>query len=357
MTPDPTRDSGSLRLTQMLDLLHQDGWSLDFFADDGYATVDDVRRLAEIGVTAHQGNLLRWLRDHGADLDAILLCRQPVACQYLGLARKLAPSAIVAFDTVDLHYLREQRAAELAGSNRLHRHAAQSRKRELHAISLSDVTFVVSPEEQATLTRELPDARVELLSNIHEIHGRGQGFEARRDLLFIGGFGHPPNADAMHWFAAEILPRLRVEEPGIALHVAGDIDEPSRLALARDGIHIHGRVKDLGPLVDSCRISVAPLRFGAGVKGKVNLAMSHGLPVVVTSVAAEGMYLVNGINALIADDAAGFAEATLRLYRDGDLWQRLSNAALDNVRDHFSVDHARQTLQQVFAPAIPRTGA
>ncbi len=356
MTPDPTRDSGSLRLTQMLDLLHQDGWSIDFFADDGYATADDVRRLADIGVTVHQGSLLRWLRDEGADLDAVLLCRQPIAYQYLGLARKLAPSATVVFDTVDLHYLREQRAAELADSNRLRRHAEQSRKRELDAISRSDVTFVVSPEEQATLVRELPGARIELLSNIHEIHGRREGFEARRDLLFVGGFGHPPNADAVRWFAAEILPLLRVDEPDLALHVAGDIDEPSRVALARDGIHIHGRVKDLATLMDSCRISIAPLRFGAGVKGKVNLAMSYGLPVVVTSVAAEGMHLENGINALIADDAAGFAAAILRLYRDSDLWQRLSDAALDNVRDHFSVDRARQTLRQVFAHAIDRAG-
>jgi hypothetical protein len=356
MTPDPTRDSGSMRLTQMLDLLHQDGWSIDFFADDGYASAEDARRLAGIGVTVHQGSLLRWLRDEGADLDAILLCRQPVACQYLGLARKLAPSATVVFDTVDLHYLREQRAAELADSNRLRRHAAQSRKHELEAISRSDVTFVVSPEEQATLARELPGARIELLSNIHEIHGRREGFEARRDLLFIGGFGHPPNADAVRWFATEILPILRSEEPDLALHVVGDIDEPSRLTLARNGIHIHGRVKDLAALMDSCRISVAPLRFGAGVKGKVNLSMSYGMPVVVTSVAAEGMHLENGVNALIADDAAGFAAAILRLYRDGDLWQRLSDAALDNVRDHFSVDHARQTLRQVFAHAIDRAG-
>lgn len=356
MTPDPTRDSGSLRLSQMLDLLHQDGWSIDFFADDGYATAEDVHRLADIGVTVHQGSLLRWLRDAGAELDAILLCRLPVACQYLGLVRKLAPSATVVFDTVDLHYLRERRAAELADNNRLRRHAAQSRKRELDAISRSDVTFVVSPEEQATLARELPNARIELLSNIHDIHGRRHGFDARRDLLFIGGFGHPPNADAVHWFAADILPLLRVHEPSLALHVVGDIDEPSRLALARDGIHIHGRVKDLGPLMESCRISVAPLRFGAGVKGKVNLAMSYGLPVVVTSVAAEGMHLENGVNALVADDAAGFAAATLRLHRDGDLWLRLSNAALENVRDHFSVDHARQTLQQVFAPATQQAG-
>jgi glycosyltransferase involved in cell wall biosynthesis len=353
MVPDPIRDSGSMRLMQMMELLHEQGWRIDFIAADGFATAADIVRLANIGVCYQAGNPLRWLRQQGSKLDAVLLCRLPVASQYLGFIRQSSPHAKVVFDTVDLHYVREQRAAALTGNKRLYRHAEQSRRRELDAISRSDVTLVVSQEERLTLVRELPSIRVELLSNIHAIHGRRMDFDARRDLLFIGGFGHPPNADAMQWFAQEILPLLRASEPSLVLHVVGDIDEASRRALARDGLVIHGRVDNIEPLMQRCRVSVAPLRFGAGVKGKVNLAMSYGLPVVVTSIAAEGMFLADESNALVADDPKGFASAILRLYRDRDLWIRLSDGALENVRHHFSVEQARRTLLRVFSPDMP----
>jgi len=338
----------------MLGLLHRDGWQIDFFAADGFATSKDVARLATMGVHYRSGSPFRWLRRQGAALDAALLCRLPVASQYIDIIRRHAPNATVVFDTVDLHYVREQRAAALTGSQRLYRHAAQSRRHELTAIQRSDVTLVVSEEERRTLARELPRTRVELLSNIHEIHGRQRDFESRSDLLFVGGFGHPPNADAMQWFAAEILPLLHASEPGLVLHLVGDIDDAAQKALKRNGLVIHGRVDDIRPLMDSCRVSVAPLRFGAGVKGKVNLAMSYGLPVVVTSIAAEGMYLGDESNALIADDAVSFAAAVLRLYRDRDLWLRLSDGALENVRHHFSLEQAKLSLHRVFPPPTSR---
>ncbi|MBB3225847.1 glycosyltransferase involved in cell wall biosynthesis [Luteibacter sp. Sphag1AF] len=349
MTPDATRDSGSMRLTQIFALLHADGWTIDFFPDDGLATRDDAVRLAAMGVRISREALASWLPAHGPKLQAVMLCRLPVADQYLDITRRLAPHARVLFDTVDLHFVRERRAAALTGSRSLARQAARSRTRELHAIHRSDVTLVVSDDERAVLARELPDARVVLLSNVHDIHDRGMPFEQRKDLLFVGGFGHPPNADAVHWFASEILPRLRQHEPDIQLHVVGDIDDASRQALSRDGLVIHGRVPDLTPLLENVRLSVAPLRFGAGVKGKVNQAMSHGLPVVATGIAAEGMYLVHGENAMIADAPADFASAVLAAYTDADLWLKLSDAAMENVREHFSVEGARRSLQRALS--------
>jgi glycosyltransferase involved in cell wall biosynthesis len=127
----------------------------------------------------------------------------------------------------------------------------------------------------------------------------------------------------------------------------GDIDATGRRAIERDGIVVHGRVDDLSGILGRARLSVAPLRFGAGVKGKVNLAMSHGLPVVLTSLAAEGMHLREGHDALVADDAASMADAINRLYHDPQLWLHLSDAGLENVRRHFSVDLARSTLRTV----------
>ena len=352
MTPDPSRDSGSLRLCMMLHLLHQNGWHVDLLPDDRRANADDAAMLLTYGIHLHRDNVMAWLRAHGQSLDAILLCRLSVAAQYLTIARRLAPQAKCIFDTVDLHFLREQRAAETSGSYRMRRQSIASRRQELALIRASDISFVVSPVELALLKQELPESHIELLSNIHEVHGRAADFKARRDLLFVGGFGHPPNEDAMRWFVGDILPLLRQKEPDLRVHIAGDISAEARHTLAQPGVVIHGRVDDLSALMHECKISVAPLRFGAGVKGKVNMAMSYGLPVVVTSIAAEGMHLMDGKNALIADSAIAFANAVLRLYRDEALWMHLSDEGMTNVRNHFSPEEAKRTLCKVLPANI-----
>jgi glycosyltransferase involved in cell wall biosynthesis len=102
--------------------------------------------------------------------------------------------------------------------------------------------------------------------------------------------------------------------------------------------------------MDGCRIAVAPLRYGAGVKGKINLSMAHGQPVVATACAVEGMHLRDGIDVLVAGDAAGFAAQVVRLYQDPALWRQLAQSGLDNVARHFSVDSARDTVRRVFLP-------
>jgi hypothetical protein len=278
-----------------------------------------------------------------------MLCRHYIALPHLPLVRRLAPRAKVLFDTVDLHFLREQRAAEHAANPALARQAQASRQAELGLIRDADVTLVVSPIERELLMAELPQARVELLSNVHEVPGRSRGFGDRAGLMFVGGAAHPPNIDAIDWLAQDIYPRIRARRPDIELHLLGDMPEPERARLAAAGIRAHGRVEELDPWLSGCRIALAPLRYGAGVKGKVNMAMSHGLPVVATSIAAEGMNLVDGQDVLVADDAEGFAEAVLRLYDDEALWMRLSDAGLANVERHFSFDAARQALDRALA--------
>ena len=129
----------------------------------------------------------------------------------------------------------------------------------------------------------------------------------------------------------------------------GGGDAPAGVAALgeRDGIRFHGHVPDLGPLLASARISVAPLRYGAGVKGKVNQALAHGLPVVATTCAVEGMHLVNGQDVLVADDAEAFADAVLQLHDDAALWSTLSEGGLENTRRHFSPDVVRAPLRRL----------
>lgn len=353
VTPDASRDSGSLRLIGMMKLLLDDGWHVVFAPDDGHADDHAVRDLGALGVEVlirpWVASLPEWLETHGGGLQAAILCRHPVANQYSGFVRRQAPMAKLIFDTVDLHFLREERAAEQHGSPALARQAEKTKREELKLIAAADTTFVVSAYERDMLTNLLPHARVLLLSNIHEVFGRRAGFAGRRDLLFVGGHGHPPNADAMHWMADEILPALRQVDPHARIFVAGDVPEGERRSLENAGLDMLGRVPDLAPLMGSVIASIAPLRFGAGVKGKVNMAMSHGVPVIGTPVALEGMHLNDGIDVLMAETATEFAAAYTRLVSDPTLWAALSDRSLRHVAEHFSADAALHSLRSAIS--------
>jgi glycosyltransferase involved in cell wall biosynthesis len=152
--------------------------------------------------------------------------------------------------------------------------------------------------------------------------------------------------DAVEWFVREVFGRVRAEIPELRFHVIGSRVPASIQALAGEHVVVHGFVEDIMPFMDGCRVSVAPLRYGAGVKGKVNMAMSCGLPVVATPIAVEGMHVVVGDDVLVAEDAAAFADAIVRLYRDEALWGHLSMNGLANVERHFSF--AARAVEKLF---------
>lgn len=352
-TPRPDRDSASLRLVNLMRLLRDEGAHVVFLPADLAHAGPYTEALQALGIEAwyapQAGRLPAWLRAHGPRFDTVMVSRHYVMRELLPLLREAAPRARLVFDSVDLHYVRERRTAELAGDAALARNAARTRALELDVVARSDITTVVSVDEAAVLAREAPSARVEVLSNLHDVAGAGLPCAQRRDLLFVGGFRHPPNTDAVLWFCDEVFPRVRARLPDLRFHCIGDGPPPQIQALAqRDGIVVHGHVPDLAPWLDGCRIAVAPLRVGAGVKGKINLSMAHGQPVVATSVAAEGMHLRDGVDVLLADDAQAFADAIVRLHGDATLWMALSLHGHQNIARHFSADAARGAVRRIF---------
>ncbi len=353
LTPQPDRDSGSLRLVNLMRLLIDEGAHVVFLPANRSADGDYTRALQRLGVECwhapHAARFPGWLREHGPRFDVAMVSRHYVASEFLPLLRRHAPQARLLFDTVDLHYLRERREAGLSGDAAALRAAAATRARELALIAQADVTLVVSSAERDLLALDAPSATVRVLSTLHELAPVAGGWDVRRDLLFVGGFRHPPNVDAVQWFVREVFPLVRAQEPGIAFHCIGG-DVPDAIAALGDlpGVHVHGHVPDLAPWLDGCRLSVAPLRYGAGVKGKVNQAMAHGLPVAATPAAVEGMHLRAGEDVLVADDAPAFAAAVLRLYRDEALWTTLAANGRANVQTHFSMDAARATVRELF---------
>lgn len=353
-TPEPDQDSGSVRLVNLMRCFQDLGYGVTFFADNRAWNGRYTRDLQKLGIEAWYDPWLkspeRFLEARGQDFDLAIVSRHYVAVNYLGAVRRFAPQARFVFDTVDLHYLREQRLAELENSTTLRQVAKQTRRSELGVIRESDATLVVSPVEQALLAEEVPDAGVFVLSNIHEVGGRSKPFSERRDLYFVGGYQHPPNIDAAEWFVTDIWPRVRERLPGVTFHLVGSKATDAVRALGEaEGVKFHGFVESLAPFLDDCRIAVAPLRYGAGVKGKVNQAMAHGQPVVATPAAVEGLGAADGEDVLVADDAEGFADAVVRLYGDESLWNRLSAGGIANVEQHFSAAAARRDLRALLA--------
>jgi O-antigen biosynthesis protein len=352
-TPRPDHDSGSLRLVNLMRLLREEGAHVVFLPADRHRIEPYATQLQDLGVeTWHAPFSARppaWLREHGPRFDAAMVSRHYVASEFLPLLRTHAPQAKLIFDTVDLHYLRERRGAEVAGDAALARAAERTRALELAIIAKSDVTLVVSAIERELLRQDAPNARVELLSNLHRIAGAGQPFAHRHDLVFVGGFRHPPNVDAVRWFVQEVFPSVRARLPDVRFHCIGSDPPPQIEALAAaSGVIVHGHVADIDPHMDGGRIAIAPLRYGAGVKGKINLSMAHGQPVVATSCAVEGMHLRDGEDVLVADDPQAFADAVVRLYEDEALWNSVARNGLDSVERNFSLETARETVRRVF---------
>jgi GT2 family glycosyltransferase/glycosyltransferase involved in cell wall biosynthesis len=348
-TPTPDRDSGSVRMVELLALLEDAGCAVAFFpqnlAHDGARTA----ALQQLGVEAWWrpwiGSVSRWLRRNGPRFDAVVVSRHYVLTPLLPMLRVLAPQARIVFDTVDLHFLREGRAAAQSGDAKAARAVERTREAELALVRASDSTWVVSQVEQRLLAELVPGADVRVVSNIHPVRASAPGRAGRAGLLFVGGFRHPPNVDAALWMATEILPRVRARRPDIELQLVGAEAPAAILALARlPGVRVLGHVPDLAPLLEGCLAGVAPLRYGAGIKGKVNQGLAQGLPMVATSCAVEGMFLRDGEDVLVADDAPAFADAIVRLADDEALWLRLQAGGLENTRRHFSRDAARAVL-------------
>jgi len=346
ITPD--HDSGSVRMQAMLELMVGLGCKVSFVADNLEYRQPYVRALQQAGVEVWHhpfvASVEQLLQEHGDEYDVVVICRHYIAVCYIDAVRKRAPRARIVFDTVDLHYLREQRLAELEQSASLAAAAATTRRQELEIIGKADITLVVSPVEQELLATEAPGADVRVLSNIHELRPAPPPCAEREGLIFVGGFRHPPNVDAVNWFVGEVWPAVRARLPGVELSIVGSNMPAAIRDLAVAGVRVLGYVEDIDPLLDAARISIAPLRYGAGVKGKINQAMAFGLPVVATPMAAEGMGLRDGEELLVAESPQDFADAIVRLYGDEALWQRLAEGGRDNVRRHFSRAHAREIL-------------
>jgi len=350
--PMPDHDSGSLRMFQILKILRQLGHRVTFIPDNLAKTYPYAGELQKRGIEVVYHPYVKKVRDylmaHGASFDAVVLSRCDFMRKHIADVRLHAPQSRVIFDTVDLHYLREEGEAQLTGDAEMHRKAQEKQRLEHQLIERADETWVVSPIEQQLLQEKWPGKSIQLVSNIVDIPGSKTPFAHRRDYLFIGGFQHRPNIDAVLFFVEKIYPLVSEHLRDAKFYIIGDKAPPEIVALATERILVTGLQRDVRPFFDSVKLSVAPLRFGAGVKGKINQSMAFGVPVVATSLGIEGMELTDHEDILVADDPEDFARALIELYESEELWNRLSENGIKKTRASYSTDTASKALEFLF---------
>ncbi|BFG74349.1 hypothetical protein PTKU46_23820 [Paraburkholderia terrae] len=352
--PKPDQDSGSTDVFWYMRIFHAFGYQVSFIAafeeepKESYA--DALRRW---GVRVQYARGLESLNDlvinEAKDAQVVLVQRVIVARHVIEPLRAAAPGVKVVFGTVDLHYLREERAAIHERSAEALDYALLLRREEIRAVSLSNATIVVSRLENDILKGLLQDANVHRIP-IPRLPARSKKtFGERAGVVFIGGFAHRPNLDAVNFLVKEIWPLVRERMPNATLCVAGSnvTAEVQSLNSPSNGVKILGYVENLEEVFDAARISVAPLRFGAGIKGKVVSSLLHGLPCVLSKVASEGMGLIDGEQVLEGESAAEIADAIVRLHEDPELWARIADAGFAAAIEEYSVESVAGKLSSL----------
>ncbi|TGY90310.1 glycosyltransferase [Marinicauda algicola] len=355
-TPRPDHDAGSITALSYLDSYLAMGLRPVFAAQDNFLYLGrytrDMQRRGIMVVYSPYYKTVESVIALARTKDALVQAfRHQVGEAVIRPLRDARPDIPFIFHNSDLHFQRMQREASLTGDSELFSRAEQVKARELQMFRAADCNIVHTPEEAKTLNDLEAGLNVQVLPHVYPVHGTQTEFSRRFDIAFLGGYRHPPNVDAVRWFAQSIWPQLKARLGGARFLAIGAEPPPELLSLQADDFVVTGRVDDLRPYLDSVRVFVAPLRYGAGLKAKVATALSYGVPSVVTSVAAEGMELAAEREVLIADEAGAFCDAVERLYNDEALWKYMSVAGQNFVQRNYSEWKARKKVLQIVSSA------
>ncbi|MEM7491953.1 MAG: glycosyltransferase [Pseudomonadota bacterium] len=347
-TPTPDQDSGSIDMFNMIRILIDLGHRVHFIPRSNFAFFDDYTRdLQRMGVECiyapHYTSVDQFLAERGDIFSHVFLVRVTAAQEHLNAVMQHCPSAKRLFYTVDLHHLREKREAELRDDDGLRAKAAETEVAELGLMNRVHTTIVLSEAEKQMLEEGGIKGLVTipLIRKIERV--TENPFEAREGALFIGGYQHQPNIDAVEWLVNEIWPAVRriSAERGLAplpLHIYGS-KMPERFNdYAADDIHVHGFAEDLRDIYNTVRLSVAPLRFGAGLKGKLATSFIYGVPVVGTDIAFEGVnHPALREFSSAPDDAEQLASHIVDVHSAGPRWQNTRDHSIDFANEQYSI--------------------
>jgi O-antigen biosynthesis protein len=355
LVPAYDKESGSYRLFNIIKILQQLGYHIIFLPDYGHEQEPYTSELESMGIevlyfTHKQSDWQERLERRLDVIDLAWVCRPELCAKYFPILQK-RPAIKALYDTIDLHFLRLKRQWEVS----THKTPQQAEEwqemqvMEVTAAQAADLTIVVTDVEKRIL-EELNVTNAQVIPNIHQIYDRPvPKFSDRVHILFIGGYYHTPNIDAAIWLCQEIMPLIWAKHPEINLTLLGSNPSPKVRALKSDRVSVPGYIKDVEPYFLNHRVFVAPLRFGAGMKGKIGHSLSYGLPTVTTTIGAEGIGLSSGFDAMIGDHAETFAEYVLQLYTDETLWSHISHNAIKAVKQ-YSPEAVKDMIAHILTP-------
>lgn len=351
--PHYDQDAGGKCTFMYLRTFVKMGFQVTFIGDNFYRHEPYTTELNQMGIEVLYGNYYyrhwqEWLKENGHYFDVIYLQRPHISVKYIDLAKKYSQGKIFYF-AHDLHHIREYREYEMTKDPEKLASSRKWKKTEYELFEKADVGHVVGSFEQQKMQEAFPGKPIRniplyIYEEIPE--DINKDFAGRKDLLYVGGFGHPPNIDAVLWFAREVYPQVLQRYPDMKWHVVGGKVPVEVQKLASDNILIEGFLPDeaLERLYRQCRMSVVPLRFGAGVKGKVVEAAYYQIPLVTTSIGAEGLSLEEHFMA-VEDEAGKLAETICALYEDYGKLREMSDNGIAFIRNHFTLEEAERVLR------------
>ncbi|MEW6994786.1 glycosyltransferase [Colwelliaceae bacterium MEBiC 14330] len=352
--PTPDQDAGSVTVWYFLKLFKELGYQVTFIPENLYDLSPYTEMVQGLGVEClyrpYLNSIEDYIQENGDKFDTVMLYRVNVGGRFYETTRKFAPNAKIIFDTVDLHFLREERQAKMEKdkekSAQMLASAYQTRDRELFLLRNSDISIVLSEYEKDMLARDWGVQNTFVIPIVLEVPGSKTSYEHRKNIAFIGGYQHTPNVDAVLYFVENIWPKVKERINGVKFYIIGSKPTAEILALPEsdEDIIVTGFIESLDPYLDNLRLTLAPLRYGAGIKGKIGSSLSYGVPCIATKVAAEGMGLVDGENILMSDDENSFVENLVNTYKDNKKWDDLSEKGLEFVGENYSTEATKKKL-------------
>lgn len=353
-TPTPDKDSGSVDIYNLMILFRAMGFAVTFIPEDNFLYMDKYtenlqRHGIQVIYSPYYESVEDYISHFGDFYEVVMLFRPGVAANVIHFLRSELQHAKLIYNTVDLHFLRLEREASVSNQHEIMLESVRLKKIELNLIKLADLSTVVSGYEYDLLKSLDPSLKIAHLPYSRGLVNAVTPFQNRDGLLFVGGFQHTPNVDAIRFFCSEIFPLILIKMPSCILHVIGSNCPDDVLELQSDNVKVHGYVEDLSSVLQAVKVNLVPLRYGAGIKGKLGGAMAAGLPSVSTSLGAEGMAVKTGDDGVfITDDLQSFADYVTDLSVDEALWNRSSQASLQFAESNFGVKRLYDNVVDVF---------
>ncbi|WP_105102510.1 glycosyltransferase [Microbulbifer pacificus] len=350
--PEPASTAAGRRTLDILDLLAEAGYRIEIASPAQPTPFQSSTGYGEHQIAVNDESFDHWVRAQNPSL--VIYDRFVMEEQFGWRVREQCPHAVTLLDTSDFHSLREARHLALKSGQPLNLFHPIA-EREVAAMARCDLTIMISRVEVALLKQHfcLPDWQLHylpfLVRELPDTHTLPD-FDTRRHLVMIGGFKHAPNRDATTWFAKEIWPRLHELLPGVECHIYGAYSDHAmhRLSAPSTGLRVIGRAEDALTTLSRYRLNLAPLRFGAGQKGKILDGWLSGTPTVTTPVGAESMAAENDWGYSLSDDPDQFAETVAHLYRDKSAWHQVRNAGTRALAAGFSYpQHATAFIERL----------